>query len=100
MIICKIIQNLINSLSLFVISLRHGRELGTDWAHTRHEQDMGTCTGGTGHGHGRAEHSMGELGTGEGHDMGRLGIGELGTVELCPNVTGTHWLFICTTYAY
>jgi hypothetical protein len=51
----------INSLSL-IVSLGHGRELGTDWART-------------GHGH---MHGLGS-GSGEAHNTDRLGTSEHGT---------------------
>jgi hypothetical protein len=91
-----------------LVNLGHGRELGTDWARTRHrlgtgtgeiEHGLGTSTSETGHGHGRTEHEWARLGRGTqhrrtGHELGtntgRLGTGRLGTVGLCSNVMGTH----------
>ncbi len=76
------------------VNLGHGWELGTNWARTGQGLGTGTGTGGTGHGLGMGTGGLGtgELGLGEGHGrIGHgLGTGGLGTIRLCPNVTGTH----------
>jgi hypothetical protein len=84
---CNILIHLVCSS----VSLGHGRELGMDWARTRHGHGRNLAQ--TGHGHGRAGPGRGARHGHTGHGHGRtehgLGTGGLGTVGLCPNVTGT-----------